>query len=155
MLYNCQRQICSEGKNMKLPSELLEDLENLHNLQKEGGITGQEFQSSRKEIIDCLSKNSTLTSRHLKAAHDLLNKKIITQAQYGQLKKNILQSENFSATADKATKHTSKAIRPKTIFFAITTGFVWVITNCIKVFTWIIELIFVNLFINTVLKRKK
>lgn len=72
---------------MKVPTKLLDDLENLYDLQQQGGINNQEFDNAKQEILASLLKSDVLTSTHLKSAHHLLGKQILTKEEYDKLKK--------------------------------------------------------------------
>jgi len=76
---------------MKTPMMLLQDLESLYGLQKEGGISLDEFKKSKKEIIGSIIKDDALGARDLKFAHTLFGKKVLTQEEYHQIKTAALK----------------------------------------------------------------
>lgn len=83
----------------KVPTQLLEDLQNLYKLTNDGGISKEEFEKSKKEIITALSGSAILNSRHLKSAHKLLKEKVLTQLEYEQIKNATLKPENLTPSS--------------------------------------------------------
>ena len=76
---------------MQTPIALLQDLESLYALQKEGGISKDEFQNSKKEIVAALAGDDMLSAKHLKFAHELLSKKALSEEEYNQIKTAALK----------------------------------------------------------------
>ena len=140
----------------KVPTQLLEDLRNLYKLTNDGGMSKEEFEKSKKEIITALSSSGILNSRHLKSAHKLLKEKVLTQLEYEQIKNATLKPENLapSSTPDKE-KSSLGGGKAKNAFFLIIESVVWLICGILKAGLWVINLIFVNILINTFLGRKK
>ena len=138
----------------KVPTQLLDDLENLYKLSNDGGVSKEEFEKSKKEIIEALLNIGILNSRHLKSAHELLKEKVLTQVEYEQIKSAVLKPENISPSS-KSDKEKASFGNVKSVFFLIFESVVWLICSILKAGLWMINLIFVNILINTFLGRKK
>lgn len=140
----------------KVPTQLLEDLENLYKLTNDGGMSKEEFEKSKKEIITALSSSGILSSRHLKSAHELLKQKVLTQVEYEQIKNAVLKPENLTPNSQSDKEEASSGNgNIKNVFFLILESVVWFICGIIKAGLWVINLIFVNILINSFLGRKK
>jgi len=140
----------------KVPTQLLEDLENLYKLTNDGGMSKEEFEKSKKEIITALLDSGILNSRHLKSAHELLKQKVLTQVEYEQIKNAILKPENLTPNSKlNREEANSNNGNIKNVFFLILESVVWFICSILKAGFWVINLIFVNILINSFLGRKK
>ena len=140
----------------KVPTQLLEDLENLYKLTNDGGMSKEEFEKSKKEIITALLDSGILNSKHLKSAHELLKEKVLTQVEYEQIKNAILKPENLTPNSKlNREEANSNNGNIKNVFFLILESVVWFICIILKAGLWVINLIFVNILINSFLGRKK
>lgn len=136
---------------MKTPIALLEDLESLYTLQKEGGISKDEFQNSKTQIIASIVNDDILGAKHLKFAHELLSVGALTQTEYDQIKKAALKIKLPEKPTFKSDKETTSLLW---VFVCLYKSILFVVSFVVKLFLGIINFFIFNLVIDN-LKSKK
>ena len=139
---------------MKTAIELLDDLENLYELKKEGGLTDKEFQNAKKERLASITSDYMLSAKHLKMAHKLLSKKVLTQEEYNQIKASALKIKLPQKPVLKSANKSSDSVNLWQGLVYVYKFVLFCLSFVIKLFLGVINFFVINLVVDN-LKGKK
>ncbi len=135
---------------MKTALFLLQDLEKLYELQKEGGITQDEFQSAKNEMMTRLIDDDMLSARHLKLAHNLFSENVLSREEYDLIKQAALK---LKLPQKPMLKKEDTAFSIGQVLLYLYKLLLFGVSFVLKLFLGIINFFIINLVIDNIKKR--